>query len=104
MTDDTRRQAARDTFHGRGLTEGQLDDQKREMIEALWSIVIAFVDLQWEITDASKETCGQTLDLRAALEAAVLNSETSSKPDDLGTAPTLGTNDAAQPPITKEPV
>lgn len=51
------------------------DDQKRKMIEALWSIIIAFVDLGWDISDAAQETGGQSLDLRAALEAAVLNSK-----------------------------
>mmetsp|Transcript_23905 Transcript_23905/g.43460 ORF Transcript_23905/g.43460 Transcript_23905/m.43460 type:complete len:91 (-) Transcript_23905:1631-1903(-) len=50
------------------------DAQKREMIETLWSIVLAFVDLGWDVTDSPKETCGQVLDLQAALEAAVLNS------------------------------
>lgn len=51
------------------------DDQKREMIEALWSIVVAFIDLGWDVSDAPQETSGQTLDLKAALEAAVLNSK-----------------------------
>ena len=50
------------------------DDQKQEMIETLWSIVLAFVDLDWDVTDAPKETCGQVLDLKAALTAAVLYS------------------------------
>lgn len=50
------------------------DDQKKEMIETLWSIVLAFVDLGWEIVTDPQETGGQVLDLRAALEAAVLNS------------------------------
>jgi hypothetical protein len=50
------------------------EDDKRQMIEALWSIVIAFVDLGWDVSGTSKESCGQSLDLKAALEAAVLNS------------------------------
>lgn len=50
------------------------EDQKRAFIDALWSIVIAFVDLGWNVAPAS-ESCGQDLDLRAALEAAVLNSD-----------------------------
>lgn len=53
------------------LTEAQ----KKEMIDTLWSIVMAFVDLGWEVGAAPEETSGQTLDLKAALEAAVLNSE-----------------------------
>ena len=48
-------------------------EQKRELIEALWTIVLCFVDLGWDVSDGS-ETCGETLDLKAALEAAVLNS------------------------------
>lgn len=51
------------------------DDQKREMIETLWSIVMAFVDLDWEVSADRQETSGQILDLKAALEAAVLNSQ-----------------------------
>lgn len=50
------------------------DAQKREMIETLWSIILAFVDLGWEVTDSPKQTCGQVFDLKAALEAAVLHS------------------------------
>lgn len=49
------------------------EDQKRAFIEALWSIVIAFVDLGWNVAPA-KEICGQNFDLTAALRAAMLNS------------------------------
>ncbi|MEM1277736.1 MAG: hypothetical protein AAGH74_14520, partial [Pseudomonadota bacterium] len=53
--------------------------RKREMIETLWVIVKTFADLGWEITEEAstnpEETCGQVLDLRAALMAAVLRSE-----------------------------
>lgn len=51
--------------------------EKRQFIETLWSIVIAFVDLGWDVAPgpSSKETCGQVLDLRAALEAAMVQSE-----------------------------
>ncbi len=64
------------------------DDQKRALIETIWSIVIGFVDLGWSIAptlDASAlegpgvhkgaENCGQSLDLKAVLEAAVVRSE-----------------------------
>lgn len=54
------------------------DAEKRQMIEALWSIAMAFVDLGWNI-DSAPETSGQTLDLTAALRAAVLNSENQQK-------------------------
>jgi len=53
--------------------------EKREMIETLWSIVIAFVDLGWDISDAPQKTGGQVLDLRAALTAAVVNSKEQEK-------------------------
>lgn len=53
--------------------------RKREMIETLWVIVQTFADLGWEITEEAstnpEETCGQVLNLRAALMAAVLRSE-----------------------------
>lgn len=49
------------------------DNQKRQMIETLWAIVVEFSDLGWDISEG--ETCGQDLDLKAALEAAVLHSE-----------------------------
>ncbi|MEL6468055.1 MAG: hypothetical protein AAFQ58_24090 [Pseudomonadota bacterium] len=49
------------------------DAEKRQLIETLWAIVVAFVDLGWDV-EATSETCGQTLDLKAALTAAVLHS------------------------------
>ncbi|MEO1721949.1 MAG: hypothetical protein AAFR84_06065 [Pseudomonadota bacterium] len=55
------------------------EGQKREMIETLWAIILTFVDLGWEVTDApanaQAKTCGQHLDLTAALRAAVVNSD-----------------------------
>ncbi len=81
------------------------DAQKREMIETLWAIVIAFVDLGWEVSDAEQETCGQALDLRAALEAAVLYSKASSATDEPSLLPIdLGTEKATQNPDKKEEV
>lgn len=62
------------------------DAQKREMIETLWQIVVAFVDLGFDLnptqqaqtdagrTDTGQESCGQNLDLKMLLEAAVLKS------------------------------
>lgn len=52
---------------------------KREIIETLWAIILTFVDLGWEVgadLDAAPgaETCGQVLDLTAALRAAVVSS------------------------------
>ncbi|MGH1414827.1 MAG: hypothetical protein ACRBB0_15170 [Pelagimonas sp.] len=48
------------------------DDQKRQMIETLWSIVLGFVDLGWELHATSQETCGQNLDLKTALARDVV--------------------------------
>ncbi len=49
---------------------------KQQMIEALWSLVVAFVDLGWDVQRSSRpKTCGQSLDLTAALRAAVVQSE-----------------------------
>lgn len=57
--------------------------EKRQLIETLWSIMIAFVDLGWDLGSPAnpngKETSGQTLDLTAVLRAAVLNSEDAEK-------------------------
>ncbi|CUI01863.1 hypothetical protein [Leisingera aquaemixtae] len=50
------------------------DEQKRELIEALWSIVIGFVDLGWDIK-STPETRGEVFDLAAILRAAVVNLE-----------------------------
>lgn len=53
--------------------------EKRELIEALWSIVIAFVDLGWEIggaIDLDQENGGQPCELKAVLATAVLQSKT----------------------------
>ena len=54
------------------------EDQKREWIETLWSIVIGFVDLGWEVKSTA-ETCGEEIDLKAVLEATVVNSENNKK-------------------------
>lgn len=57
------------------LAEADLtEDQKRAFIETMWGIVLAFVDLGYEVR-SPRETCGQALDLRAALQAAVLGSD-----------------------------
>ncbi len=64
------------------------EEQKRELIETLWTIVLTFVDQGWEVGSpaaatpdiADKESCGQDLDLTAALASAVLNSKNQSDP------------------------
>ncbi|GAB5449605.1 hypothetical protein [Gymnodinialimonas sp.] len=53
------------------------EDEKRQLIETLWSIVIAFVDLQWNIVaEPAPKTSGQVLHLTTALNAAVLDWKT----------------------------
>ncbi len=54
------------------------DAEKRQLIETLWSIILGFVDLGWEVgngTPTTDETGGQTLDITDALRAAVLYSK-----------------------------
>jgi len=48
-------------------------DQKRELIETLWSLVCSFVDLGYQL-NPKQIICGEALDLKAILEAAVLHS------------------------------
>jgi len=50
------------------------DDQKRDFIEALWAIVLGFVDLGFDLNPTA-DICGEPLDLKAVLEAAVVHSE-----------------------------
>lgn len=54
--------------------EGVPEDQQQALIETLWTIVLAFADLGFAIKDEA-QSCGQMLDLKAALEAAMVNSE-----------------------------
>ncbi len=50
------------------------DDQKRELIETLWSIVVAFVDFGFGIHPV-QQNCGEEAILDAALLRDVLGSE-----------------------------
>lgn len=51
------------------------DSEKQQIIEELWNVVVAFVDLGWDIQPPpAQKTCGQTLDLTAVLRDAVVNS------------------------------
>lgn len=50
------------------------DDQKQAVIEALWSIILAFVDLGFDVR-APAEICGQAIDLTAVLAADMVNSD-----------------------------
>lgn len=49
------------------------DAQKREMIETLWQIVVAFVDLGFDL-NPHQQSCGQNVDLKSLLEEAVVKS------------------------------
>lgn len=49
-------------------------EQKIELIDTLWSIVNGFADFGWNIS-FSPESCGEDLDLYAALSAAVVRSD-----------------------------
>lgn len=49
-------------------------EQKVELIETLWSIVIGFVDLGWDIK-SSAESCGENADLYTLLTSGMLNFE-----------------------------
>jgi len=46
------------------------EEQKRVLIETLWGIVVAFVDLGWQL-NTSPESSGEALDLKAILTAEV---------------------------------
>ena len=48
-------------------------DQKRALIEQLWQVVVAFVDLGWSL-NPNQQICGETLDLKAMLETMALGS------------------------------
>ena len=50
------------------------EEQKRELIETLWSIVVAFVDLGWQL-NPKPEFSGGALDLRAILTAVETGEE-----------------------------
>jgi len=55
------------------LTEAQ----KREFIETLWSIVMAFVDFGWSSKPLPKD-CGEEIDLNSLVEASVVQSSLTS--------------------------
>lgn len=43
------------------------DEQKRELIETLWGIVVSFIDLSWQV--GPHPQTGASLDLKAIVEA-----------------------------------
>lgn len=55
------------------------EDQKRELIERLWSIVVCFVDLGWSVSSDPLPS-GEEFDLKAVLEAAAHNSDVADEP------------------------
>lgn len=65
---------------------GVPEDEQQAYLEAMWTIIVAFVNLGFEISmeDTSAETCGQTDDVREALRGAVLecfNQQSSNESD-----------------------
>lgn len=54
-------------------------DQKRELIETLWSLVQSFVDIGFHLSP-TQIICGEELDLKAVLEATVLHSDKAETP------------------------
>ena len=50
-------------------------DQKQDLIETLWAIVLTFMDMGYTIK-TSPETCGNAIDLQTVLETAVVHLET----------------------------
>lgn len=58
-------------------------DQKREMLEALWSLIVSFVDLGFDVS--ASETCGKhqnTPALCAFARASLVKSEHSDPSED----------------------
>lgn len=51
--------------------ESLTDTEKRQLIEALHNILVAFVDLGWGIASPEK-TSGEVLDLTAALRSSMV--------------------------------
>ena len=49
-------------------------EQKVRLVRTLWETVLGFVDLGFYL-NPTQEICGEVIDLKAVLEAAVLNSE-----------------------------
>lgn len=60
--------------YGHFLDESDLtDEQKRELIETVWAIVVGFVDLGFKVKSPEK-SCGQDFAVAAAISKDVLNS------------------------------
>lgn len=57
------------------------DDQKQELIEALWSIVVSFVDLGFGVHPV-QQVCGQDISLAEMPVADVLNSSNTTFKDE----------------------
>ncbi len=60
------------------LTDSDLsEDQKREFLETLWSIIVAFVDLGFGVhpLQQASEACGQNSDLPSSAKDDVVSSD-----------------------------
>ena len=62
------------------------DAEKRQLIETLWSIMMAFADHGWDLdsSECSPESSGQVTDLSDVLHHAVLNSQKAQQPESEG--------------------
>ena len=50
-------------------------EQKQDLIKTLWTIVLTFMDMGYAVKPTA-ETCGNAIDLKTALETAVLHLDT----------------------------
>ncbi len=88
MTDETKKPATAKkleidhAMYDEYLADADLsEEERRAVLEALWSIIVSFVDLGWEVHPVS-ETCGKSAeseDHRPQQEADVVRSKAVSK-------------------------
>ena len=72
------------------------EEQKREMIEALWTIMVSFVDLGFGIHPV-QQVCGQDVSLSELPAADVINSNNTSKDIEQHAAPhTVGSQEGSR--------
>lgn len=99
MTDETQKPATAKTLeidyamYDEYLADADIsDEERRAVLEALWSIIVSFVDLGWEVHPVS-ETCGKSAesdDHRPQQSADVISSKAISKiPNEAIATPSL---------------
>jgi|GEM_PF-2739078 len=72
------------------------DEDARAFIEALWSVMVAFVDIGWGV-DAVQQACGQSV--RALVEAALEDADAVQSKDRKIAQKTIGV-DREQPSVS----